>query len=68
MRHCWRWFDYSALCEVCGWKSFAKNALGNAAKHFNRTGHKVSVEVSGHITYMGDADNAEIEASKKPAQ
>ena len=57
-RHCWRWFDYRALCADCGWELFAKNALGLAAQHHDRTGHNVNVEIHGHVSYCNDAEDA----------
>ena len=57
MRHTWRHFDYSAHCQNCGWHSNAVNALGNAARHHDRTGHTISVDVTGGVTYCGDEEN-----------
>ena len=64
MRHCWRFFDYHALCETCGWTSGARNALGNAARHHDATGHTVSVEVKGHVSYCGDQEHERRQAKK----
>lgn len=58
MQHCWRFFDYHARCETCGWESFARNALGNAAQHHDHTGHSVSVDVQGQVSYCGEAEHA----------
>lgn len=33
-----------AECEVCGWQSESRNAMGNAARHHDATGHYVQVE------------------------
>lgn len=33
-----------AHCATCGWESEARNAVGNAAQHAQRTGHTVYAE------------------------
>jgi hypothetical protein len=39
-----------ANCVTCGWHTEGKNAMGNAAKHFNKLGHYVQVELYyGHF-------------------
>lgn len=43
--------DVRAECEDCGWKSDAKNAQGNAARHHDAHGHTVHVEIMQHICY-----------------
>lgn len=63
-RNCWRWFDYNARCEDCEWRSYAKNALGNAAQHHDRTGHTVRTEVSGMVTYCSDEEDARLREAK----
>lgn len=40
-----------AECHMCGWSSEARNAMGNAAQHAERTGHEVSVEQTIGVTY-----------------
>lgn len=40
-----------AECRDCDWESEAKNALGNAAQHADRTGHTVHVEQMIGVTY-----------------
>ena len=68
MRHCWRFFDYSAECQDCEWQSYARNALGNAAQHHDRTGHNVNIEVQGNVSYCNDDEHERrLKAkSKKP--
>lgn len=46
-----------ADCFVCEWKAFARNAMGLAAQHTNRTGHRTGVNAD----YVLSPD---IEASK----
>lgn len=46
------WRDVSAKCEDCGWQSDARNAQGNAARHHDASGHKVSVQIRQHICYQ----------------
>lgn len=41
----------SAACRGCSWTTSARNALGNAARHHDRTGHVVSVEEHRQVTY-----------------
>jgi len=43
-----------ALCETCGWESYAVNAQGNAARHARAHGHKVGVEIVQYLYYEGD--------------
>jgi len=40
-----------AECHTCGWNSEAKNALGNAKRHANATGHHVVVEQTISVSY-----------------
>lgn len=40
-----------AECQGCPWSSEARNAVGNAAKHHDATGHTVNVDVTRAITY-----------------
>lgn len=40
-----------AECQVCGWCSGARNALGNAAQHHDKTGHEVYVELTTFVRY-----------------
>jgi hypothetical protein len=47
----------SATCSGCAWSTSARNALGNAARHHDRTGHVVSVEEHRQVTY-GDSATA----------
>jgi hypothetical protein len=58
-RHTWRYFNYHARCDECGWELFAKNALGCAAKHHDKTGHTVVVDIDGQVTYCEEAAHAE---------
>lgn len=58
MRNTWRWFDYSVHCEDCDFETSGKNGLGNAARHHDRTGHTVNVDVSGNVTYCSDSEQA----------
>lgn len=44
-----------ATCRVCGWISEARNALGNAARHYDATKHTVDVDQVIAVTY-GDRD------------
>ena len=37
--------DASAWCTDCDWKTEGKNAMGNAAKHNQKTGHCTMVEL-----------------------
>lgn len=57
-RNTWRGFRYSARCQdpACDWELLdAKNGLGVAAQHCDRTGHDVYVDVSGTVYYsQGD--------------
>lgn len=34
-----------AWCDECGWKTEGRNAMGNAAKHYQKSGHFVMVEL-----------------------
>ena len=38
--------DAQAYCTGCDWKASTRNAMGIAAIHHKRTGHKVHVELS----------------------
>jgi hypothetical protein len=39
----------SAWCTECNWKTEGKNAMGNAAKHYHKTGHFIQLELAyGH--------------------
>ena len=44
--------EAQAYCENCDWKVESKNAMGVAAKHYYRTGHKVFVEL-GYVHIYG---------------
>ena len=44
-----------AQCQGCDWTSTAANAVGNAAQHHDRTGHRVAVSVSRLIVYGDQA-------------
>lgn len=46
-----------AECRACAWSSTARNAIGNAARHHDASGHAVTVEVTRQITY-GDLNAA----------
>jgi hypothetical protein len=50
-RATYRFYDYVARCDDCGWESWTRNSQGNAAKHCDRYGHTVHIEVVGGITY-----------------
>lgn len=41
----------SASCSSCSWGSLAKNALANAARHHDSTGHTVETEQTMRIVY-----------------
>lgn len=43
--------DYFAECMDCGWRSEARNALANSARHHDATGHYVSCEVRRMVLY-----------------
>jgi len=45
----------NALCRECGWHSQARNAQGNAARHYDATKHTVDVESTMAVTY-GNTD------------
>lgn len=47
--------SYSATCLGCGWKSSAVNAMGNAARHHDATGHPVTVDTARTV-FFGDPD------------
>lgn len=53
-------YDYFAKCEDCGWESYARNAQGNAAKHSDRYGHTVHVNVEGGVTYTPEGSPWEV--------
>jgi len=57
VRHTWTSWDYHAICEDCGWEVHAKNGLGIAAQHHDRTGHTVVIDVYGSVRYCSDAEN-----------
>jgi hypothetical protein len=40
-----------AECDGCGWSSTARNAMGNAARHHDATGHTVRVEQVTVVIY-----------------
>lgn len=40
-----------AICAGCEWHSTARNAMGNAARHHDATGHSVTVEQVIRTTY-----------------
>lgn len=48
---------FDAQCQGCAWASTAANAMGNAARHHDATGHPVTVLVTRAITY-GDPSAA----------
>lgn len=37
--------DARADCDECDWSTEGKNAMGNAAQHADKEGHKVSGEL-----------------------
>lgn len=41
----------SAECRDCGWTTEARNAMGNAKQHADRTGHNVWVEQTIGVSY-----------------
>ena len=45
--------EVDARCGGCQWSSQAGNALGNAARHHDATGHHVEVSVT-RIVHYGD--------------
>lgn len=54
MRRTSTWWQYEAWCWECGFHTHGKNALGLAAQHHDRTGHYITIDVSGSISY-GDS-------------
>lgn len=40
-----------AECQRCDWTTRAPNGLGNAARHHDATGHRVTVTIHRTITY-----------------
>lgn len=46
--------DYRAVCEGCGWAAYSRNAMGLAAKHYDRCGSYLRVEVER--AYVWDPD------------
>lgn len=40
-----------AECQRCPWSGNAKNAQALAAKHFDKTGHRVIVTINNQIIY-----------------
>lgn len=42
---------FEAECHGCEWTSNAANALGNAARHHDATGHAVTVDTMRTVTY-----------------
>jgi hypothetical protein len=42
---------FAAECQGCAWASTAANAMGNAARHHDATGHAVTVETTRLVTY-----------------
>lgn len=47
-----------AECRDCGWESEARNAMGNAAQHAERTGHHVVVEQAISVGFNCTTDHA----------
>lgn len=43
--------DVIAECRGCPWESTAGNALGNAARHHDASGHVVAVSITRLVTY-----------------
>lgn len=48
----------TAECQTCGWSSEARNAMGNAARHAQATGHFVTVEQTISVAYNCTVDHA----------
>ena len=44
-----------AHCSDCDWNVETRNGLGLAAQHHDRTGHKVSIEITRVVIYGGVA-------------
>jgi hypothetical protein len=40
-----------AECQRCPWSGDAKNAQALAAKHFDKTGHRVIVTIKNQVIY-----------------
>ena len=57
MRHTWKRQELYAECQDCDWCLCAKNALGVAAQHHDRTGHSVRIEITGIISYLSEKDH-----------
>lgn len=44
--------DIIVECLGCGWTAYSRNGLGIAARHHDKTGHSVRVEIS-RVVYYG---------------
>lgn len=47
----YRFCDYSAKCDDCGWTATSRNALGLAAQHSDRHQHTVHTQTFGGVTF-----------------
>ena len=60
MRNTWRHFMYNVQCQGCGFNTRGVNGLGLAAQHHDRTGHTISIDVTGSVQYASDEDHARL--------
>ena len=49
--------EVRAECRTCGWISYARNAMGNAARHSSASGHEVHVEQTISVGFNCTADH-----------
>lgn len=59
---------FAAYCRDCEWINYARNALGTAAIHFEKTGHTVDVEMMTAVTYCTpqESDRINERIGRKP--
>ena len=48
------WLGSYASCMVCDFEQFARNAVGLAAQHTQRTGHETITEVTRAVSFKVD--------------
>ncbi len=53
-----------ARCIDCGWETEAKNAMGTAARHHQKTGHYVQVEL-GFVQVFGEPNEKFMSNSRR---
>lgn len=59
-----RLVDADAWCAECNWKTYGKNAMGNAARHHKATGHYTMVELS-YVQTFGTPPESLLPARKE---